>query len=157
MSSFLLAASVDRSGLLDVAFVDLSQQVALMAGQVAPSDLESFQSTDLPIATMFGGLTDVPYTTLPQWIGDNLVTFGHTGVSATDLTIIWADPHGHLRAHQKLEQVATGSKLGAAAFAPEAELGDLGGVLDVVWVVTSVDPDGGEPYDVMYYDQVQCL
>jgi hypothetical protein len=157
MSSFLLTASLDPAGLLDVAFVDLSMQVALMAGQVAPSDVETFQSADLPIATMFGGLTDVPYTTLPQWIGDNLVTFGSTGVAANDLTIIWADPHGHLRAHQKLEQVAAGSKFGAAAFAPQTQLGDLGGILDVVWVVSSVDPDGGEPYDVLYYDQVRCL
>jgi hypothetical protein len=157
MSSFLLAASLNQLGLLNVAFVDLSLQVGLITGQVAPVNVESFQSMDLPIATMFGGLTDVPYTTMPQWIGDNLVTFGHTGVAATDLTIIWADPHGHLRAHQKLDQVPAGSKLGAAAFAPQTQLGDLGGILDVVWVVTSVDPDGGEPYDAMYYDQVQCL
>jgi hypothetical protein len=156
-STFLLATSLAGANLLDIAFVDLSRMVALLTGQVALSDLGSFQATDLPEATRFGGLTDVPYTAQPQWIGDNLVTFGHTGVGATDITIIWADPRGHLRAHEKLEQVAAGSKVGAAAFAPEANLGDFGGVLDVVWVVTSVGPDGGEPYDVLYYDQVQCL
>src|SRR5262249_47913222 len=120
-------------------------------------DIESFHSTDLSIVGTFGGLTDVPYTTIPQWVGDNFVALGATGVVGTDLTIIWADPHGHLRAHQKLAQVATGFKVGAAAFAPQSQLGELGGILDVVWVVTSVDPDGGEPYDVMYYDEVRCL
>jgi hypothetical protein len=157
LGSFLLTASLDHLGLLDVAFVDITAQVALKTGQVAKGDLASFRSADVPVAGTFGGLTDVPYTTVPQWVGDNFVALGATGIAGSELTIIWADAHGHLRAHQKLEKLAAGLKLGASAIAAQSQLGELGGLLDVVWVVTSVDAHGGEPYDVMYYDELRCL
>jgi len=155
-SSFLLTASVPSS-LFNVAFVDIGMQVALRAGQIDPSHIETFRAEDLPLATQFGGLTEVPFTSTPQWIGDNLITLGQTGAAATDFTIIWGDTSGGLRAKQKLEQAPSGARFGASAFAPQAQLGSLGGVLDVVWVVTSTDADSGEPYDVMYYDEVRCL
>jgi hypothetical protein len=157
-NSFLLnASSFNPASSLDVAFVDISRQVALLAGQIEPSRIETFHADELLLAAQFGGLTDVPFTTVPQWIGDNLVTLGQTGPAATDFTIIWADAGGHLRAKQKLDQAPSGAKIGAAAFAPQAQLGPLGGVLDVVWVVTSTDADSGEPYDVLNYDQIRCL
>ncbi|HYU77745.1 MAG TPA: hypothetical protein VEK56_02095, partial [Vicinamibacterales bacterium] len=64
---------------------------------------------------------------------------------------------GHMRVQQKIDQAPAGTKIGASVFTAAAQLGILGGILNVVWAVTLIAPDGGEPYDVLYYDQIRCL
>ncbi|HEX9298003.1 MAG TPA: hypothetical protein VF881_19320 [Polyangiaceae bacterium] len=157
MTTFLLATGISPFGKINVAAVDLGLGVALMTGQLDATQIETFQASDFPVATMFGGLTSVPYASAPGWIGDNLVSLGHTGPAADELTIVWADPFGHMRVQQKIDQAPAGTKIGASVFTAAAQLGILGGILNVVWAVTLIAPDGGEPYDVLYYDQIRCL
>jgi len=136
-ATFFLAAGASPMGKVNFAFV--------------------FLVGDLRLAAMFGGLTSVPYENAPSWIGDDLVSFGRTGAGADELTVLWADAFGHLRVQQKLEQAPAGAKMGPSAFTTAAQLGPLGGVLNAVWAVTLTDADSGEPYDVLYYDQIKCL
>jgi hypothetical protein len=157
MSTFFLAGQASLMGKVNFAFVDLDQNVGLLTGQVEASQIETFQVSDLKLAKMFGGLTSVPYENAPNWIGDDLVTFGRTGAAADGLTILWADAFGHLRAQKNLETAPAGAKMGPSTFTPAAQLGPLGGILNAVWVVTLTDADSGEPYDVLYYDQIKCL
>jgi len=84
------------------------------------------------------------------------VTLGHTGPAADELTIVWADPFGHLRATKSWSRCPRREDWlrGVHARRPTRP---ARGILNAIWAVTMNDADGGEPYDVLYYDQIRCL
>jgi hypothetical protein len=153
--TFVLNAA-ESGDKLNVGWVDTRKGVDIYSGQVSVSDLDTFELAQLPLVTTSAGLADVPFTTVPMWFGDELITVGPTGAGSSDLSIAWTDALGRLRARQVLGHAQTDGKIRAAGFSVR-ELFSLGGTFDVAWIESRPDADSGQPYDVILYDQVRCL
>jgi len=156
-SFFLISASSNPAGTLNVAFAELGANINLRIGQIDPAKIGSFTGADVPIARQYPGLADIPYTTRPRWFGDALVAIGPTSAAGNELTIQWGDPRGSVQAEKKLLTAQKNGRVRTSAFAGEQQLGPLGGIIDLFWIETYQPDDAGQAYDVLYYDQVRCL
>jgi hypothetical protein len=157
-NAFALLANIDTGGLINIAAADIGTplipHLKLYVGQVDVTRAMTFDTSSFVLAKDATSLTEVPIGTLAGWSDDFLLFAGPTGANATELSILFLDVLGRTRAAQKLQD--TQSPVSRGGITPRGVMGGVGGRYHIAWAETHQDP-GGTKYDVLWYDQIECL
>src|SRR5262249_23748632 len=126
----------------------------LFMGQIDPSQAFSFDPSTFVLAKSANSLTDVPIGSLTGYVDDMLLFAGPTGVLRKELSLWFVDAGGQTRAEQKLADTP-GEVSNAIVFPRGTNVGPIG-KYHLAWSESLID-DGGAKYDVLWYDQLECL
>jgi hypothetical protein len=153
----MLMSNIDMAGKLNLVAADLGtnmmMSLKLLVSQVDPSQIFSFDPATFVVAKNAMSLAEVPIGSLQGLADDMLLFAGPTGVTRTELSLWFVDIWGQTRVEQKLANTI-GEVSNGAAF----PRGNIGGVLNkfhLVWSESMTDANG--KYDVLWYDQIECL
>jgi hypothetical protein len=156
-NGFVILANPNSTGKFNLASADLGTplmpQLKLFTGQIDPTQIMTFDPKSFVLAKNATTLGEVPISAMNGYTDDFLLFAGPTGVSATELSILFLDVLGRTRAEQKLQD--TRAPVNMAAIAPRGTVGGAGGKYHIAWSETNMDANG--KYDVLYYDQIDCL
>jgi hypothetical protein len=126
----------------------------LFVGQTDVMQAYTFDPSALTLARMATSLIDVPIGSLNGYAGDMLLFAGPTGITRKELSIWFVDVWGQTRAQQKLADTL-GEVSGGIAVPRGTGVGP-NNKYHVAWTERMLD-DGGAKYDVLWYDQLECL
>jgi hypothetical protein len=103
---------------------------------------------------MSNSLIDTPIGSLNGLTGDMLLFAGPTGMTRQELSLWFIDIWGQTRVQQKLAD--TPGQVTAGLAFPRGTIGGANNKYHLVWAEKLADPTGAS-YNVLWYDQVECL
>jgi hypothetical protein len=153
---FVLAADVNAAGSFNVVMANvgtlMNPTLKLLLGQFDRSQAMTFSPSSLAVGKSATSIVDIPIGGMSGLGDDLLYLVGPTGATRRELSLLVVDVWGRTRAEQKLKD--TLGEVGNAAIVPRG----TGGVISkyhIVWSETRLDMNG--KYDVVLYDQLECL
>ncbi len=157
-NAFVLTMGVDIMGKLNLATADLGTpmmpSLKLFTGQTDLMQAYTFDPTSFVLAKSAASLADVPVGSLPGYIDDLLLFAGPTGFTRKELSVWFVDVWGQTRVEQKLADTM-GEVDNGVAF-PRGNIGSVNNKFHIAWSETLTDAQGVK-YDVLWYDQIECL
>jgi len=153
----VLLANMSLSGKLDVMMGDVNTTaltLKLLVGQFDLSQAMTFDVTQLVTAKEASSISEVPVGALSGFVGDILLFGGPTGLSRKELSILFIDAMGRVRAEQKLAD--TPGEVANGVVFPRGTNTGVTGNYHIAWSETLLDP-AGQKYDTVWYDQLECL
>jgi hypothetical protein len=144
-------AAFGPSGSLLVAHADTTSPT-LKIGSVSDEDLGTFTIDDIPEAVT---LEPDQVAGAPRWSGDQLVAIGTPLQSQDGIRILWLGSEGSIRLADRIADASPGATVEEVVARPIRPLDAGGGEIDVTWTERH-DPDGADPFDVLWYNRLEC-
>ena len=156
-NSYLVAADMDNAGATSFVVADLSTQ-RLRIGAVPGSELDTYVVEDLPYV---GGSVDMAIfgaedASAWAWGINQFVVVGAANAAKDGVWILWLDVEGNIRLQERIADATPGRRIVRVAVDARAPLSEAGGKLEVVWTERAEAGDGGESYDTLMYNELQC-
>jgi hypothetical protein len=156
---FVLMSGIDMMGKLNLVAADLGTammpSLKLYVGQTDPLQAFMFDTSAFVLAKSAASLADVPVGGSMSGLTDDMLLFaGPTGISRKELSVWFVDIWGATRVEQKLADTM-GEVSNAVAF-PRGVIGSANNKWHIAWSETLLDGMGNK-YDVLWYDQIECL
>jgi hypothetical protein len=157
-TAFIITSGMDAAGKLNLVAADLGTammpSLKLLVGQADLTQAFTFDPTTFVLAKNAASLADVPVGSLSGLTDDMLLFAGPTGFTRKELSVWFVDIWGQTRVEQKLADTMGEVSNGIAA--PRGMIGSANNKWHIAWSETMTDA-GGVKYDILWYDQIECL